>query len=190
MISYIKGEVIKTVLGKDTYVDILTSCGIGYRVYIPSSYSISEKEVSLYTYQHIREDAQTLYGFKCEEDKNIFEKLIGVSGIGPKIALTVISTYSLTELDKIINEGDAKTLSKVSGLGLKGAQKIILDLRGKVDLKQKEEEKVIIRELRDALKALGFNGELLKEKLDSGEKILQKKGDVEIEELIKIVLSE
>jgi Holliday junction DNA helicase RuvA len=102
-----------------------------------------------------------------------------------------MSTFSRKKLEKTILEGDAKALTKVSGLGMKGAQKIILDLRGKINFDQKEDfEDIVIRELKEALKTLGFSGEQLKEKIKLGEKILKKREDISIEELIKKVLSE
>jgi holliday junction DNA helicase RuvA len=93
-------------------------------------------------------------------------------------------------LEKIIQEGDSKSLSKVPGLGMKGAQKIILELRGKIEFEQKEGvEESIIRELKEALKTLGFSGEHLKERVKIGEETVSKKKSISIEELIKEVLS-
>jgi Holliday junction DNA helicase RuvA len=98
--------------------------------------------------------------------------------------------FSRKELERKILEGDAKSLSKVPGLGMKGAQKIILELRGKIDFEQKEgSEDSIIKELKEALKTLGFSGSQLKEGVEVGEKILKKSKDISIEELIKKVLS-
>jgi len=140
MISYITGTVLKTSISKDSYIDIQTDSGLGYRVHIPSSYMIPSKgeKYYLYTHLHVREDAHQLYGFEKEDERDFFEQLISVSGIGPKIALAILSTFSRSDLEEIIVEGDARGLSKVQGLGLKGAQKIILELRGRVDFEQKE----------------------------------------------------
>jgi len=193
MISYITGTVLKTIISKDSYVDILTNSGIAYRISIPSTYITPPKgeEYSLYTHFHVREDNQTLFGFKKEEERDFFEQLISVSGVGPKIGLAIISTFSRKELEKSILDGDAKALTEVSGLGMKGAQKIILDLRGKIDFDQKEgPEDSVIKELKEALKTLGFSGEQLKEKIKSAEKIIKKNKDITIEELIKKILSE
>jgi holliday junction DNA helicase RuvA len=193
MISYITGTILKNHISKDSFVDILTNSGIGYRINIPSTYIPPSKgeKYSLYTHFHVREDNQTLFGFKKEEERDFFEQLISVSGVGPKIGLAIISAFSRKELEKFILDGDAKALTKVSGLGMKGAQKIILDLRGKIDFDQKEgPEESIIKELKEALKTLGFSGEQLKEKIKLGEDIVKKKKDISIEELIKKVLSE
>ncbi len=192
MISFITGIIQKTNLAKDSYVDILTQSGIAYRISIPNSYLCPPKgdKYSLYTHFHVREDAQTLYGFEKEEERDLFELLITVSGIGPKIALAILSTFSKPDLETVINDGDARGLSRVSGLGLKGAQKIILELRGKIDLNIKDsKEDSIVKDLKEALKSLGFSGDILKEKVELGQKILDKEKDLEIEELIKNVLS-
>jgi len=192
MISFITGTIQKTNLAKDSYVDILTQSGIAYRISIPSSYLCPSKgeTYSLYTHFHVREDAQTLYGFEKEEERDVFELLITVSGIGPKIALAILSTFSKTDLELVINEGDARGLSRVSGLGLKGAQKIILELRGKVDFNIKDsKEDNIVKDLKEALKSLGFSGDLLKEKVELAQRMIEKNKDLEIEELIKKVLS-
>lgn len=192
MISYITGTVQKTNISKDSYVDILTNSGIAYRINIPSTYKIPSKGemYSLYTHFHVRDDNQSLYGFEKEQERDFFEQLISVSGIGPKIGIAIITMFSRKELESKILEGDAKSLSKVPGLGMKGAQKIILELRGKIDFEQKESsEDSIIRELKEALKTLGFSGSQLKESVEVGEKILKKNKDISIEELIKKVLS-
>lgn len=193
MISYITGIVLKTSISKDSYIDIQTNSGIGYRINIPTSYILPSKgeKYSLFTHLHVREDAQQLYGFEKEDERDFFEQLISVSGIGPKIALAILSTFSRNDLEDIIVEGDARGLSRVQGLGLKGAQKIILELRGKIDFDQKESsEEVITKELKEALKSLGFSGEQLKDKIKSAEDIIKKKKDIGIEELIKKVLND
>lgn len=192
MISYITGTVQKTNISKNSYVDILTNSGIAYRIHIPSTYSIPSKGgmYSLYTHFHVRDDNQSLYGFQTEQERDFFEQLISISGIGPKIGMAIMTMFSRKELEEKILEGDVKALSKVPGLGIKGAQKIILELRGKIDFNQKESsEDLIIRELKEALKTLGFSGSQLKESAGVAEKILRKNKDISIEELIKKVLS-
>lgn len=193
MISYITGKILKTNIGKDNFVDILTSGGVGYRVFLTKKIDIvnNGKDISLFTTFHVREDAQTLYGFLTESERDFFEKLISVSGIGPKLGLAILSTYSKEEIEGMIVEGDDAKLSKTPGLGSKGAQKIILELRGKIDFKKVEpkvNEELV--DLKNALKALGFSGEGLKQQLEKGEKLLKREEDIEIEILIKKVLAE
>ena len=194
MISYISGKILKTNTGKQTYIDILTKSGIGYRVYVSSNMEMksTKDDISLYTSFHVREDNQTLYGFKEEVDRDLFEEVISVSGIGPKTGLAILSTYKRDELEQIILEGDSRKLSKVSGLGSKGAQKIILELRGRIEFNKDDKESIEnirIKELKDALRALGFSGEALKLYVKKAEKILDKE-IVEIEDLLKKVLSD
>jgi len=193
MISYITGKILKINTGKENFVDILTSGGVGYRVFLTKRTNIiyNHENISLYTSFHVREDSQTLFGFLTENERDFFEKLLTVSGIGPKLALAILSTYSKEEVEKMIVDGDDVGLSKTSGLGSKGAQKIILELRGKIDFKKietSENEELI--DLKNALKALGFSGEGLKQQLEKGEKIMKKNKEIEIEELIKKVLTE
>lgn len=193
MISYITGKILKTNITKDSYVDILTESGIGYRIYIPNSYICPGKgeQYSLFTHLQIRDDAHTLYGFEKEDERDLFEKLISVSGVGPKIGMAILSTFSRTDLETVMSEGDARGLSRVPGLGLKGAQKIILELRGKIDFEVKDgKEDGVIKELKSALRSLGFSGDSLQDKVDIAEKLIKEKQDIEIEELIKAVLSQ
>jgi len=192
MISYISGKVLKNNVGKNNYVDVLLSSGIGYRVFVTAMFDFMKEgsEISMYTSFQVREDSQTLYGFRTQEERDFFEELLTVSGIGPKSALSILSTYSMEKVKKIVLDGDSVLLSKTPGLGLKGAQKVILELRGKIDFEKDDEnikENVKLNELKEALKSLGFTGNDLKDSIKRGEEIL-KKGDTDIEILIKKVL--
>jgi Holliday junction DNA helicase RuvA len=194
MISYISGKILKTNLGKETYIDILTKSGVGYRVFVPSNTKMLpvESDITIYTSFQVRDDSQTLYGFDKELDRDLFEELITVSGVGPKTGLAILSTYSREELEKIILEGDSKKLSKVVGLGSKGAQKVILELRGKIDFKDEDKQSIEskrMKEFKEAMHALGFKGETLKLYVKKAEKILDKE-ILEIEDLLKKVLSD
>lgn len=191
MITYITGSLLKSNISKDSYVDILTNSGVGYRINIPNSYICPPKDstYSLYTYLHVREDAQTLFGFSKEDERDFFIQLISVSGVGPKIGLAILSMFSRQEIEDFVNEGDARALSKVPGLGLKTAQKIILELRGKIDFSKDIEENIeILKEVKEALKALGFSGDILKEKISIAQDIVKDQKDIEIEPLIKRLL--
>ena len=194
MISYIFGKVLKNVVGKNGYVDVLTNAGIGYRVFVPSQFTYSDigSEISIYTSFQVREDSQTLYGFNTQQERDFFEELLNVSGIGPKSAISILSTYSIERIKEIVAQGDSKLLSKAPGLGIKGAQKVILELRGRIDFDNEdkldlEDEK--LKELKEALKILGFKGSELEQSIKRGGEIL-KKEDVGIEILIKKVLQQ
>ena len=105
--------------------------------------------------------------------------------------MAILSTFSRTDLETVMSEGDARGLSRVPGLGLKGAQKIILELRGKIDFEVKDgKDDGVIKELKSALRSLGFSGDSLQDKVDIAEKLIKEKQDIEIEELIKAVLSQ
>lgn len=192
MISYISGKVLKNNIGRNNYVDVLLPSGIAYRVFVTSMFNFLEEgsQISMYTSFQVREDSQTLYGFSTQEERDFFEELLTVSGIGPKSALSILSTYSMDRVKKIILDGDSVLLSKTPGLGLKGAQKVILELRGKIDFEKDDLQmkgNVKLGELKEALKSLGFVGKDLKDGMKKGEEVL-KEGDVDIEILIKKVL--
>lgn len=132
MYAFISGIVEET----DINGVVVNNNGIGYYIQCPTSVinavSVGEK-AKIYTYQHVREDAIILYGFINKEDRTMFLRLISVSGIGPKLALGVLSSLSAGELAIILVGGDASALTKVQGIGKKTAQRIILELREKVE---------------------------------------------------------
>ncbi len=132
MYSYISGVVDET----DTTAIVVENNGIGYYIQCPSSVLnnvTSGQKVKIYTYQHVREDAIILFGFISKEDRTMFLRLISVSGIGPKLALQILSSLSAGDLAMILVGGDASALTKVPGIGKKTAQRLILELREKVD---------------------------------------------------------
>ncbi len=194
MISYISGKVLKNMIGRRNYVDVLIQSGVGYRVFVTSQFKFVDynKEISLYTSFQVREDSQMLYGFNTEQERDFFEELLTVSGIGPKSALSILSTYSMERVKEIVLEGDSKLLSKTPGLGLKGAQKVILELRGRIDFDREDEvakSDIRLDELKEALKTLGFSGKELEDCIKRGGELL-KKEDISIEVLIKKVLAQ
>lgn len=132
MIAIIKGEI--DYIEEDTLV--VDTGNIGYEVFVPgnvlSSFSVG-MDIKLYTYMHVREDAQILFGFLTREDLDIFKKLITVNSVGPKSALSIMSTLTSESLVLAIISGDAKSIAKSPGVGAKSAQKIILELKDKFD---------------------------------------------------------
>lgn len=131
MISYLRGKIIY----KNNSSLILDVAGVGYGVSL-SERSLSEAKIGLeeafYIYHHIREDASDLYGFKTVEDLELFNLLLSVSGIGPKSALGVLSAATSQEIIQSIARGDSLLLTKVSGIGKKTAERLVLELRSKV----------------------------------------------------------
>lgn len=127
MIGYIKGKVVWRDL-KSVVVDV---GGVGYKVHTTLGGLDSQNEVSFFTYLAVRETALDLYGFATKAELDFFELLLTVSGIGPKSALAILSVASLDTLSYAINNNDAGHLTKVSGVGKKNAEKIVLELKGK-----------------------------------------------------------
>ncbi len=115
---------------------ILDVNGVGYRVQIPFStyYDLPEegKEISLNIYTHVKEDAISLYGFRSLVEKNCFQLLISVSGIGPKLGKDILSNIQVGDLARSITQGDLARLSAIPGIGRKTAERLVLELRNKV----------------------------------------------------------
>ena len=134
MIAHIRG----TILEKHPNQVIVESGGVGYDVTIPiSTYSALPEvgaEVRLRIHTHVREDALSLFGFLTQDEKTLFEKLIGVSSIGPKLAVTVLSGLPTAELIGSIRQGQAENLVRIPGVGKKTAERIVLELRDKLEL--------------------------------------------------------
>ncbi len=116
---------------------VLDVHGVGYAVLIPlSTYDrlpATGEACMLRIYHHMREDGQSLCGFSTEDEKQMFELLIGISGIGPKVGLGVLSGLNVAELRAAIAEGDVKRLSSVRGVGKKTAERMVMELRDKID---------------------------------------------------------
>lgn len=136
MIGFLKGFVCE-VTEDNLLLDVN---GVGYNIIISAkeaeSVTTLNQELKIYTYLSVREDAMKLYGFLSREDLAFFKLLIGVNGIGPKGAQGVLSAMGPDELRYAILSGDAKTISKCPGIGTKTAQRIILDLKDKVDIEK------------------------------------------------------
>ena len=131
MIAYLKGKVI-SMTEETVIVDV---GGIGYEVYCSGSAfrKIGNGEIAeLYTYLQMKEDGMTLFGFVSPAEKDVFLKLISVSGVGPKLAISVLTALTADELAATIAQADVKKLSKVKGLGKKTAEKIVLEMHGKI----------------------------------------------------------
>lgn len=165
MIRYIKGRVEYM----NSQFVILDNQGLGYRVYT-SSNTLGKlnlnTETMLHTHQHVREDQLTLFGFESLEELELFELLIGISKIGPKVGLSVLSSMRPKEVRAAVLSNDKKTFSKVPGIGAKTAERMILELKDKLkdfDLWEYEEaieiesDQKILKETVEALEALGYS---------------------------------
>lgn len=140
MYAYIKGTV--AALAQDSAV--IDNGGIGYRIFMPGG-SLQELSVGderkIYTHFAVREDAMQLFGFLTEDDLNVFRLLLGVSGVGPKGALGVLSVMNADDLRFAVLSDDAAGISRAPGIGKKTAQKVILELKDKMDLRDAFERK-------------------------------------------------
>lgn len=132
MIGMLVGQVVSV----DSRTALILVSGVGYETYMSSQdlSSLHEgQEVRVYTSMQVSQDAITLYGFTSQSAKRMFLQVQKVSGIGPKVALSLLSTLNVDRLVKAIADGDVTSLSSAPGLGKKGAQKIILELKGSLD---------------------------------------------------------
>jgi Holliday junction DNA helicase RuvA len=161
VIAFITGRVAAKAPG----FALVEAGGIGYRLLMATS-SLSAlpaegDEVTVHTYLHVREDELTLYGFENEEERAVFESLIGVTGIGPKVALAVLSSLRPDVLRAGIAREDVALISSVPGIGKKTAQRLILELKDKLDVPDLGRGlgagPLAASEARDALLAMGFS---------------------------------
>ena len=159
MIAHIKGNIIHIA---DKFV-IIEANGIGYKVFLPADTILrckEEEEKSFWTYLAVRENSLDLYGFETKEENSFFELLLDVSGIGPKSALSILNVAPVETLKRAIATGDTSYLNKVSGIGKKTAEKIIIELRDKLQSYKNEDGVKSLRDEGDiieALKALGYS---------------------------------
>ena len=153
MIALIRGDVIAR--GNDhVIVDVR---GVGYKVFVPRH--PAGDVVSLHTHQVVREDAQQLYGFETREELALFEMLIGVSGVGPKAAMSILGVARPAQVAAAIASGDVVALARAPGVGKKTAERLIVDLRGKIARGGPEREQMGVPlddEAAAALQALGY----------------------------------
>jgi len=153
MISHISGTLIQKTQ-KSLVVEV---SGIGYTLYAtPPTLALyhTGDMVSLWTHLAVRENSMDLYGFKDHEELSFFELLIGISGIGPKGALGILSVADVTTLTKAVGSGDTSYLTKVSGIGKKSAEKIVLELQDKLGSLSQGNEASGLKEKSEALEAL------------------------------------
>ncbi|MFP7493513.1 Holliday junction branch migration protein RuvA [Terribacillus saccharophilus] len=195
MIAYVKGKIT----GITDEAVLVEAHGIGYEIICPNPFQFQMeegKEALVHTYHYVREDAQTLFGFKNTEDKFLFQKLLGVSGIGPKNALQILAGVNVEEFVAAIEREDDKFLTSFQGVGKKTARQMVLDLKGKlvymVSLTAIEasagtesntaKKRIALEDAEDAMRALGYQEreikailpQLKKENSDSADQLIKK----------------
>ena len=131
MIASIRGEVLDIALDHV----VIEACGVGYKVMAtPSTLATLRRgsEARLITAMIVREDSKTLYGFADADARDLFLTLLGVSGVGPKIALATLAVYDAPSLRRALADGDVTALTRVPGIGKRGAERMVLELRDKI----------------------------------------------------------
>lgn len=182
---------ISQLSGTISYVDdrfvIVDTGGVGYKVFAPAEtidrIQKSPEKVCLWTHLAVREDALDLYGFLTHEELSFFELLITISGIGPKTALGILNIANIPTLKKAVVSGDPSYLTKVSGIGKRNAEKIVVELKNKLVTSAEEEREAFQDhgDSIDALKAIGYSEKEARDALkkvssevtDTGEKVKQ-----------------
>jgi len=188
MISYIEGEVI---FRSDNFI-IVRCQGVGYKVFVLPAVADDSGEISLYTHLAVREDALTLFGFRTYEELELFETLISVSGIGPKAGMGILALAEPGTIKLAIAHEDASILTRVSGIGKKTAERVILELKNKftiADISPQgtspvQQEILDQQDVIGALMGLGYGQNEIRNVL---EKIPKEKS---LEEKIKLSLKE
>ncbi|OIO32857.1 MAG: Holliday junction branch migration protein RuvA [Candidatus Yonathbacteria bacterium CG17_big_fil_post_rev_8_21_14_2_50_46_19] len=170
MIARISGNIV---LKGERFL-VIDCSGVGYKVYVsPETLRIAaqKREVSLWTYLAVRDDALNLYGFLHLAELELFEMLIGIPGIGPKSALGIMGVAPAETLKTAIAAGDTSYLTKVSGIGKKNAEKIVLELREKLGAIESEHATNNLRQESDVIEALKTLGYPTTEARDAAQKI-------------------
>ena len=185
MIGSIKGKIIRKT---DKFL-IVETAGVGYKVNVsPDVLSKSGKtgeEIFLWIHAHVREEAFDLYGFVKEEDLEFFEMLLSVSGIGPRSALAILGVATIETLRKAVGTGDTAYLTKVSGIGRKTAEKIVIELRDKIGEEKSGSSLQGELDALEALKSLGYSQSEAREALKKVSPELST--NVKIREALKIL---
>ncbi len=196
MIAYLRGELAE----KDISRVVVECGGVGYEVAIPLStfdrLPAEGEQVKLYTHHDVREDAQLLFGFSSSQERDMFELITSVSGVGPKLALAILSGLTVGALELAISQGDAKRLASVKGIGKKTAERLVIELRGKINPiealahatdETSKDQGAVLRDAMLALAALGMGEEIARAKV---QKVLEDEPDcANVETIIKKALA-
>ena len=191
MISFLCGVVVDI----DASMVVVDVNGVGYKVNI-SLRTFSKikdlEKIRVYTHLNIKDDAHTLYGFYNKRERKTFIDLISISGVGPSTAIIILSSLSADELKLAIVDSDVNKIKSIKGIGLKTAERIILELKDKISINDLDSENfsqnignTIKEEALSALTSLGISKNVVERHIDS---IIDKNNDINLEDLIKEVL--
>ena len=191
MISFLRGKKIHI----DPAKIIIEVNGVGYDVNISlRTYSKlkDQKDIFIYIHLNVKEDSHTLFGFNSESERNTFLSLLSINGVGPSTAIMILSSLSANELKKAILSSDTNKIKSVKGIGLKTAERIILELKDKVSFDDIDHDKfydnidnTIKDEALSALSSLGISKNIVEKHIND---ILERNNDISLEDLIKEVL--
>ena len=172
MIGCVRGSVVERTLLGEVLVDV---GGVGYRVNVPATALTlldPGTDTFLFTHLHVRDDAMILYGFPSRDERDTFEALITASGVGPKLALAILSVHSPTDLRRCLADDDLDALVLVPGVGKRTAQRLLIELKARLEVPDLDLTAVpgspnasARAEVRDALTNLGYSGEEVREVL-------------------------
>jgi holliday junction DNA helicase RuvA len=190
MFEYIKGTLDEKNIGEA----IVEAGGVGYALVVPlSTYDKLPpvgREVKLLTHHHVREDAEKLYGFLTRDERELFRQIIGISNIGPKTAMSILSGVSVDVLRECVKTSDASRLKKVPGVGEKTAQRLVMELKGKIDFSKGSTASVDVAtgkplpgnprsEAFDAMVSLGYAEKQVQLALGRVENVIEKSAPAE-----------
>ncbi|MGN0847765.1 MAG: Holliday junction branch migration protein RuvA [Kiritimatiellia bacterium] len=196
MIAYLNG-----ILAEKDISKVVVECGgVGYEAAIPlSTFDRLPAEggaVKLFTHHEVREDAQLLFGFATRQERDLFELVTTVSGVGPKLALAVLSGLTVGDIQLAVSQGDAKRLASVKGVGKKTAERIVVELRDRINpiealanatAESSKEQGAVLRDAMLALAALGFSEEVARAKV---QKVLDEAPALaDVEAILKMALA-
>ncbi len=195
MIVHLNGKLVE----KDITRVVVECGGVGYEASIPLStfdrLPAEGADVKLYTYHDVREDAEALYGFATVAEREVFKLVTTVSGVGPKIALSVLSGLTTGDLQLAISQGDVKRLASIKGIGKKTAERIVVDLKDKINpiealanstAASSQAQSNVLRDAMLALSALGFSEEIARAKV---QRVLESDPSVQdTETVVKLAL--
>lgn len=184
MLAFVEGEPV----GKGADYIVLSVGGLGFRIFVPQSrvdtLAVSPR-VKLHTYMAVREDSISLFGLNSDAELSVFRQLISVSGVGPRLALAILSTWSTAQLEQILAREDVNALTTVAGIGRKTAQRLLLELKDKIAGSDFEDESVkLLTDAEAALTALGFRSSEVRPVLRT-----MVQGCTNVEELVRRALA-
>ena len=190
MISFIRGKKVEI----DPAKLILDVNGIGYEINISLrtfSKIRDKKEINIHTYLNVKEDSHTLYGFNSKSEKQTFLSLLSINGVGPSTGIMILSSISADEFNKAIISSDVNKIKSVKGIGLKTAERIILELKDKISIDDISDDfsdsfdNTIRDEALSALSSLGISKNIVDKHIND---ILKRNENISLEDLIKEVL--